>query len=56
MDSLSVLAFTFAMMALGIAVFVYMRLDNLEKKLKKFDVIPKEFSSQEPEKESSSQD
>lgn len=53
---MDVLAFTFAMMALGVAVFVYLRVDNLEKKLKGFDVIPREFSSREPEKEAPSRD
>ena len=49
MDSFGVLAFTMAMPALGIAIlgFIYThgRLNNLEKKLKEFEVIPKEFES-----------
>lgn len=49
MDGFSVLAFTMAMSALGIAIlgfiFVHGRLNKLEEKLKDFDVIPKEFES-----------
>lgn len=68
MENLSVVAFTMAMSALGIAIvgliYVHGRLNNLEKKLKDFDVIPKEFDSipkefsslKELEKEPSSQD
>ena len=49
MENLGVVAFMMAMAALGIATmgFIYFhgRLNNLEKKLKEFDVIPKEFDS-----------
>ena len=49
MESLNIVAFTMAMSALGIAImgliYVHRRLNNLEKKLKEFDVIPKEFDS-----------
>ena len=49
MENLGVVAFVMALSALGIAVmgFVYFhgRLNNLERKLKDFDVIPKEFDS-----------
>ena len=49
MDSFGVLAFTLAMSAFGISmlglVYLHGRLNKLEKKLKDFDVIPKEFES-----------
>ena len=49
MENFGVLAFAMATSALGIAVlgliYVHGRLNNLEKKLKDFDVIPKEFDS-----------
>lgn len=51
MNSLSVVALTFAMMALGVAVFVYIRLDNLEQKLVALGVVPQEFSLRQPGKE-----
>ena len=56
MEALATVALTFAIMALGMAAHVYIRLGNIEKKLKDFDVIPREFSSLEPEKTSRSQD
>ena len=49
MDSLGILAFTMATSAFGIAIvgliYVHGRLNNLERKLKEFDVIPREFDS-----------
>ena len=49
MENLGVVAFTMALSALGIAImgliYGHGRLNNLEKKLKEFDVIPKEFDS-----------
>ena len=49
MENFGVLAFTMATSALGITVMwlihVHGRVNNLEKKLKDFDVIPKEFDS-----------
>ena len=49
MENLGVVAFTMALSALAVAimglVYVHGRLNNLEKKLKEFDVIPSEFDS-----------
>jgi len=49
MDSFGVLAFTLATSALSIAVlgfyYAHGRLNKLEKKLKDFGVIPREFES-----------
>lgn len=49
MENLGIVAFMMAMSALGIAIigFLYAhgRINNLEKKLKEFDVIPTEFDS-----------
>ncbi len=68
MEGLTVVAFTMSLSALSIAImgiiYVHGRLNNLEKKLKEFDVIPKEFDSipkefsslKELEKEAPSQD
>ena len=47
MNSLNVIALTFAMTGLGFAVLAYLRLNNLEQKLKEFKVLPEDFSSQE---------
>ena len=56
MDVFGIMAFTFALPALGFAIRNNERLNNLEKKLKEFDVIPKEFDSEKLEKESPAQD
>lgn len=45
MSSLCIVAITFAMMAMGLAAFVYIRLENLEKKLKELPLLAKDFSS-----------
>lgn len=56
MDVLGIMAFTFALPALAFAIKNHERINNLEKKLKDFDVIPKEFDSEQPEKGPSSSD
>ena len=49
MENLGIVAFMTSMSALGIAImgliYAHGRLNNLEKKLKEFDVIPMEFDS-----------
>ena len=49
MESFGIIAFTMSMSALSISImgiiYVHNRLNNLEKKLKEFDVIPKDFVS-----------
>ncbi len=49
MENFGVMAFTMATPALSIAVmgliYVHGRLNNLERKLKEFDVLPEEFDS-----------
>ena len=47
MDVFAIISFTFALVALGIVVMNQTRINNLEKKLKEFDVIPQEFKSDE---------
>ena len=47
MDSFGVIAFVMAMICLA-------RINNLEKKLKQFDVIPRDFDSEKEPKESDS--
>ena len=47
MEFFGIISFTFALPALGIGVMNQMRINNLEKKLKEFDVIPQEFKSDE---------
>ena len=53
MEGIGVLAFTMSISAMGIAVmaliYFHVRLNNLEKKLKEFDVIPKDFDSKPKE-------
>jgi len=46
MDTFAIIAFTFGISALGFAVKNHERINALEKKLKEFDVIPREFSSE----------
>ena len=46
MDTFAILAFTFGLAGLGFAIKNHERINILEKKLKDFDVIPKEFSSE----------
>ena len=55
MDPLGIVAFTFALPALGIGIMNQFRLNNLENKLKDFDVIPRKFSSEGPPKGPDSQ-
>lgn len=49
MDSFAIIAFTISFSALSIAImgiiYTHNRMNNLEKKLKEFDVIPNEFDS-----------
>ena len=47
MDVFGMISFTFALPALSIGIMNQMRINNLEKKLKEFDVIPQEFKSEE---------
>ena len=47
MDVFGIISFTFALPALGMAIMNQTRINNLEKKLKEFDVIPQEFTSEE---------
>lgn len=49
MDAFSIIGFTFALPALAFAIRNHERLNNLENKLKAFDVIPKGFDSEKPE-------
>jgi hypothetical protein len=56
MDAMGILAFTFALPALAFGIRNHERINKLEKKLKDFDVIPKEFDSERPGKERPSQD
>ncbi len=46
MDTFAIIAFTFGLAGLGMAVKNHERINVLEKKLKDFDVIPREFSSE----------
>ncbi len=46
METFSIMAFTFALPALAFAIMNHERINKLEKKLKEFDVIPREFSSE----------
>ena len=54
MNVFTVIAFTWALMASGIAILAFLRLNNLEKKLKELDVVPEDFSSLDPAKSRSS--
>lgn len=45
MVGLAATAISFSIVALGLSAFLYIKMENLENKLKDFDVIPKEFSS-----------
>ena len=56
MDAFAIMSFTFALPALGIGIMNQMRINNLEKKLKEFDVIPQEFKSETPPGRPSSED
>jgi len=51
MDVLGMMAFTFALPALALAFKNRERINNLETKLKDFDVLPKEFDSEKQNKE-----
>lgn len=46
MAGIAATALTFAIIALGLSAVLYIRLENIEKKLKDFDVIPEDFSSE----------
>ena len=46
MDTFSIIAFTFGLSALAFGIKNHERINTLEKKLKDFDVIPKDFSSE----------
>jgi hypothetical protein len=48
MESIGVLGFILAVVCLG-------RINNLEKKLKQFDVIPRDFNSEKEPKEAESE-
>ncbi len=50
MDVFGVMAFTFALPALALGIINREHINNLEKKLKEFDVIPKEFDSEKQDK------
>lgn len=56
MDAFGIMSFTLALPALGIGIMNQMRINNLEKKLKEFDVIPQEFRSETPPGRPSSED
>ena len=56
METFGIMAFIFALPALAFAIMNRERINNLEKKLKAFDVIPKEFNSERPEQETLSED
>lgn len=56
MDAFGIMSFTLALPALGIGIMNQMRINNLEKKLKEFDVIPQEFRSENPPGRPSSED
>ena len=56
MDVFGIISFTFALSALGMAIMNQTRINNLEKKLKEFDVIPQEFKSETPPGRPSSED
>ena len=51
MDVFGIMAFMFALPALAFGIMNRERINNLEKKLKEFDVIPKEFDSEKQNKE-----
>lgn len=46
MDTFGIMAFTFSLPALAFGIMNHERINKLEKKLKDFDVIPREFSSE----------
>ncbi|MBB6183515.1 hypothetical protein [Oleiagrimonas soli] len=46
MDTFGIIAFTFGLSALAFSIKNHERINILEKKLKDFDVIPREFSSE----------
>ena len=46
MDTFSIIAFTFSLSALAFGIKNHERVNALEKKLKEFDVIPREFDSE----------
>lgn len=56
MDVFGIMAFTFALPALGFAIMNHERINRLENKLKDFDVIPREFDSDQPEERFPSHD
>lgn len=46
MDTFGIIAFTFGLSALAFSIKNHERINTLEKKLKDFDVIPRDFSSE----------
>lgn len=56
MEAFGIMSFTLALPALGIGIMNQIRINNLEKKLKEFDVIPQEFKSETPPGRASSED
>jgi hypothetical protein len=52
---MEVFGFVFGMVGLSLASVALYRIDNLEKKLKQFDVIPREFDSEKEQKEDESE-
>ena len=46
MDTFGIIAFTFGISALAFSIRNHERINTLEKKLKDFDVIPRDFSSE----------
>lgn len=56
MEAFGIMSFTLALPALGIGIMNQIRINNLEKKLKEFDVIPQEFKSETPPGRPSSED
>jgi hypothetical protein len=51
MDSFGYLSYTFGILGFIFSLNALSRIGNLEKKLKQFDVIPRDFSSEKEEKE-----
>ena len=51
MDSFGYLAFPFGMLGFIFSLNALSRISNLEKKLKQFDVIPRNFDSEKEPKE-----
>ena len=54
MDSFGFLAFPFGILGFIFSMTALARINNLEKKLKQFDVIPRTFNSEKEPKETES--